>query len=282
MKNNVYSAALLCLAVAACAATAPTVSSTAKSELAPQGRVRVAIIGSNPLYVTPSTLGGEIQGLGPDISRTLAKQLGAELQQVNYSTAGALLEGARKNEWDVAFVGYSPERQADMDFTPVMVNGENSYVVRADSPFRSVADVDRPGVRIAVSERTVQHGFLKGSIRQATLVPMASNEASMKAFAAGSVDAVAGNKMTVTESSGNTPGTRVLAGSFRPVPYALAVVKGRPAATAYAAEFVQYMKDSGMLEDSLKRANLQGVTVSREYGPAGTPSIPSPGTGKRY
>ena len=282
MKNNVFSTALLCLAVAACATTAPTVSSTAKSELAPQGRVRVAIIASNPLYVTPGTLGGEMQGLGPDISRTLARQLGAELQQVNYSTAGALLEGARKKEWDVAFIGYSPERGADMDFTPVLINGENSYVVRADSPLQMVGDVDRPGVRIAISERTVQHTFLRQNIRQATLVPMANNEASMQALVAGRVDAVAGNRMTVTESSASTPGSRVLGGSFMHVPYALAVAKGRPAGTAYANQFVEYLKDSGMLDDSLRRAKLEGVTVAREYSPSGAPSPAPSAPMKRY
>jgi polar amino acid transport system substrate-binding protein len=282
MKPNCVSAALLCMALAACAATAPTVSTTAKSELAPQGRVRVAILDTNPLYVTQSTASGDMQGLVPDISRAFAAQLGAELQHVRYPSAAALLGAAKRGEWDVAFIGYAPERSADMDFTPVMVNGENSYVVREASPLKAVADVDRPGVRIAVSERTVQHGFLKGNIRHATLVPMANNDASMQAFAAGSVDAVAGNRMTVLESSAANPGTRVLDGSFMQVPYALAIAKGRPAGTAYATQFVEYLKESGMLDASLKRANVNGVTVAREYSPAGGPNVPASAPAKRY
>ncbi|MEO5676500.1 MAG: transporter substrate-binding domain-containing protein [Usitatibacter sp.] len=283
MKITKLFAALAVLALAGCAATAPTLSPTAKSELAPQGRVRVAILPTNPLYVTPGTEKGEMQGLAPDIARALAKQLGAEMVPVPYPSAMNLLDAAKRNEWDVAFIGYAAERRADMEFTPVIVNGENSYLVRNDSPLRSVADIDRAGVRIAVSDRTVQHNFLRQNVRSATLVSTAHNAASLQLLVSGSVDAVAGNRMAVTESGHATPGTRVLDGSFMHVPYALATRKGNAAGTAYATEFVQYLKESGMLDDSLKRANLSGVTVARDYAPSGTANVPPPSTpARRY
>lgn len=283
MNNTNVSAALLCLALAACAATAPSVSPTAKSELAPQGRVRVGILSANPLHVTQGGApGAEMRGLAPDIGRALARQLGAEFRPVGYPTAAGLLDGAARNEWDVAFIGYSPERASDMDFTPVVVNGENSYLVRGDSPLRSVADVDREGVRVGTSARTVQEVFLKQNLRRATVVSMPNNAALVQALVAGRVDAVAGNRQTMAESNANTPGTRVLAGSFLQVPYAIAIRKGRPAGAAYASGFVQYLKESGALDEAVKRANLTGVTVPQDYSQAGGVNVPTGSAARRY
>jgi len=266
MKRNNICVAALCFTLAACATTVPTVSPTARSELAPGGKIRVGILANNPLYVNQSSVGGEMKGLVPDIANELARQLGAQVQPVNYPTATGLLDGAKRNEWEVAFIGYSPERSADMDFTPVMLNGENSYVVRSDSPLRSVADVDRAGIRIATSDRTVQHRHLTQNIRNATVVPVATGAAGMQALVAGQVDAVAGNRMTVTEAAAATPGMRVLEGSFMQVPYSIAIAKGKPAGTAYMTQFVQYLKESGRLDDSIRRANIRGVTVAPSKG----------------
>ena len=260
---------MLCLAVGACAtpstSNAPVVPTAAKYQLAPSGVLRVGINGTNPMYVTPGS-GPERQGLVPDIARALATQLGARVEFVDYPTAPGVVAAAKNNEWDIAFMGYAQERVGDVDFTPIVVQGENSYVVRNESPLRHVDDVDRAGIRIAVSARTVQHIFLQERIRNATLVPMANNAASMQAFASGAVDAVAGNKLTALDSSASMPGSRVLDGSFMHVPYALAVNKGRPAGAAYATEFVRYLRDSGAIEQSVRRAKLGGVTVGKEAG----------------
>lgn len=259
MKINNFLPALAALVLAGCAATAPTVSPTAKSELAPGGTMRMAIITGNSLHAVPGTSGVNMKGLAPDIGRELARSLGATFNPVGYVTAAALLEGGKKGEWDVAFVGYSPDRLADMEFTPVVINGENTYLVRDGSTLRSVADVDREGITVATSERTAQEVHLRKTLKRAKVVSFRSQDETIAAVMAGRADAAAGNRHSMVEARKGIAGARLLDGSFLDLPYVVAVKKGRTAGAAYATDFVQYLKASGELAATVSRANLSGV-----------------------
>lgn len=50
----------------------------------------------------------------------------------------------------MAFLAVEPERAKDLTFTAPYVFIDGTYLVRADTPFRSVADLDADGVRITV------------------------------------------------------------------------------------------------------------------------------------
>jgi len=56
-----------------------------------------------------------------------------------------LLKAAKTGERDVAFVALNPARSADWDFTAAYLEVDNTYLVLAGSPIRSVGDADRPG-----------------------------------------------------------------------------------------------------------------------------------------
>jgi polar amino acid transport system substrate-binding protein len=262
MNNFQKGLAILCLAVGACATT-PAVSPEVKAQLAPGGKLRVGILHTNALHATQGLPPGELRGIAPDIGREIARRLGAEFQPVTYTTIDTLLDGAPKGEWDIAFAGYAAERRAQMDFTPVMINGGNAYLVRGESPLRSVSEVDRPGARVGVAGRTVQDAYLKANLKSARLTNSATTAELVKALAAGEVDAVAGNHMAMAAAARTLPGSRLLEGSFMQVPYAIAIKKGTPGGAAYTSRVIEDMKSNGMLEDIVRRANVEGVTVAR-------------------
>jgi polar amino acid transport system substrate-binding protein len=54
----------------------------------------------------------------------------------------------------VAHFGFSPERAKEFDFAPVHLQVEFGYLVRSGSSISTMADVDRPGVRVAVQEKS--------------------------------------------------------------------------------------------------------------------------------
>src|SRR4051794_26686434 len=56
----------------------------------------------------------------------------------------------RAGAWDIAFLAIDPGRANDIAFTAPYVVIEGTYLVPADSPLRTIADVDREGVRVAV------------------------------------------------------------------------------------------------------------------------------------
>ena len=129
-------------------------SDKARSELAPTGVLRAGINLSNFLLVTGRTEKSEPVGVAPDMAREIANKLGVPVTYVPFKTPGELADQAGKNVWDIGLIGAEPQRAEKIAFTAAYVEIEATYMVPAGSPITSIADVDRKGVRIAVSARS--------------------------------------------------------------------------------------------------------------------------------
>ena len=82
----------------------------ARQALAPTGKLRVALQLANPLNVIQDSTSGQMKGVAFDLGNELARRLGVPFEPVLYPSVGALLDGGKSGAWDVAFVGFSPER----------------------------------------------------------------------------------------------------------------------------------------------------------------------------
>ena len=244
----------------AAVANPPTPSAAARAELAPAGKLRFAFTVTNPNYATQPA-GEKLSGIGVDIGEALATQLGVPLEVVRYAATAENVADVKTGKWDVAILGIEASRKANMDFTSPYAVTKNSYVVPAGSSLRTIQDVDRAGVKVAVSANTAQHVYLKEALKNAALVPVANNLASTDELKAGRVDAVAANLNTLEGITERMPGYRVIPGSYFDVQYSLAVPKGREAGAAYLDEFVKYLRSSGTIQKSLDRHQMKGVTV---------------------
>jgi len=124
------------------------------SELAPTGVLRAGINMSNFLLVTGKSASGDPQGVSPDMAREIATHLGVPVKYMPYARPGEIADDAEKGLWDIGLIGAEPQRAEKIAFTPAYVEIEATYLVPAGSPLKSIADVDKPGVRIAVSARS--------------------------------------------------------------------------------------------------------------------------------
>jgi polar amino acid transport system substrate-binding protein len=264
MNAKHYLSLLFAVAVVSACATAPTPSSTARSELAPTGKLRVGLIVGNPAFVIKDGSAAEMRGVSIDLGRALAEQLGVAFEPVRYQSAAKIWEGARAGEWDIAFLGLDPARAADMDFTGPYLEVGTTYLVPAGSKIRTIADADQPGYRIAVSQRSVQDIWLTRNVKRAELlrIQTVAGEAP-ELLSSGKAHAVSGNRLTLLELAAKVPGSRLLDENFQVTQHALAVAKGRPAGAAYAKEFIEYAKASGQVQQAIQRAELRGVNVAR-------------------
>ncbi|MDX1435122.1 MAG: transporter substrate-binding domain-containing protein, partial [Gammaproteobacteria bacterium] len=142
----------------------------ARAELAPTGVLRAGINMSNFLLVTGKTPEGDPEGVSPDIARAVAERLGVPLQLVPFKSPGELADAAVEDAWDIGNIGAEPERAKHIAFSPAYVEIEATYLVPAGSPIQRVDEVDREGVRIAVSARSAYQLWLSDNIRHAELV----------------------------------------------------------------------------------------------------------------
>jgi polar amino acid transport system substrate-binding protein len=240
---------------------ATEISPAARSELARMGTLRVGLNHGNFLLVTPGSK-AEPRGVAPDLARELGRRLGVPVEFVNFDTAGKLADAVRTGAWDVAFLGAEPQRASEIAFTAAYLEIPATYLVPAGSPIRSIADVDREGVRIAVAEKSAYDLFLSRSVKHARLVRTQGIDASYDVFVADKLDALAGLKPRLLRDVEKLPGARLLDGQFTAVQQAIGTPKSREAAAEYLRAFVEEVKASGLVAGAISRNAVHGVSVT--------------------
>ena len=130
------------------------ISSAARAELAPGGKLRVGLNYGNFLLVLKDGPGGEPRGIAPDLGRELAKRVGVPLEFVRFDQAGKLADAVKDGKCDVGFLGAEPQRANEIAFTVAYLEIPVTFLVPAGSPIKAIADVDRAGVKIAVADRS--------------------------------------------------------------------------------------------------------------------------------
>lgn len=260
---RLVSALLLTVLMTACATTpsAPPVPPAARAELAPTGKLRAGIAFSNVLL---TTLGpnGEQGGVAVELVRELARRLDVPLEITPYDSAGALAAAAKTGLWDISVLGIEPARAKEITFATPMTEIEATYLVPAGSPLKSVADVDRPGIRIAVPAKSAYDLALTRIIKQAQLVRSVGTAANFKHFVSENLDALAGLKPVLLEYQPKLPGSRILPGNFDLVRHSAGIPLGRPAAATYLREFIEDVKAKGLVAQWIEKSGVKGLSVA--------------------
>src|SRR3954468_16062332 len=170
------------------------ISPAARAELAPNGKLRVGLNYGNFLLVLKDGPGGEPRGIAPDLGRELAKRIGVPLEFVRFEQAGKLADAVKDGKCDVGFLGAEPQRANEIAFTAAYLEIPVTFLVPAGSPIRSIAEVDREGVRIAVADRSAYDLFLTRNVKKAQLVRAQGIDGSYELFVREKLDVLAGLK----------------------------------------------------------------------------------------
>src|SRR6187200_156759 len=176
------------------------------SELAPTGVLRAAINMGNFLLVTGRAPSGDPEGVAPDMAREIASRLGVPVKYVPYARPGELADAAGSGVWDIGLIGAEPQRAEKIAFSPAYVEIEATYLVPAGSSIKSVAEVDRAGVRIAVTARSAYDLWLERNIKNAQLIRAEGGDATFKLFVDEKLEALAGLRSRLVEDVQKLPG----------------------------------------------------------------------------
>jgi polar amino acid transport system substrate-binding protein len=243
-------------------ASAAEVSPAARSELAPTGKLRVGINVQNFLLVNKERPGGEYGGIAVDLGRELGRRLGVPVELVAFDTAGKLADAVKAGAWDVAFLGSEPSRENEIAFSAAYLEVEAGYLVPAGSPIRTIAEVDREGVRVAVNAKSAYDLYLTRNLQRAKLFRAPTVDASYELFVADKLDALAGLKPRLVMDAEKLSGSRVLEGRFSAVQQAIGTPQGRPSGAKYLREFAEDAKASGFVAKAIERHAVRGVSVA--------------------
>ena len=237
------------------------VSPAVRSELAPTGKLRVGLNMSNFLLTATDAATGKPKGLAADMGMELGRRLGVSVELVPFPNPGAVADAAKTGVWDVGFIGAEPQRATEIDFTAAYVEIEATYLVPPGSPIKAIPDVDRPGIRIAISDRSAYDLYLTRHLKHAELI-RARGDDVFKRFLSDKLDAMAGLRPGLVKNQEKLPGSRILDGNFTAVQQAAGAPKGRPAGAKYLRQFIEDAKASGLVAKLIEKNNVRGLTVA--------------------
>jgi polar amino acid transport system substrate-binding protein len=240
----------------------PDSLATARAELAPTGTLRVALNMSNFLLTATEPTTNEPRGIAADLGRELGQRLGVPVALLPYANPGALADAATAGVWDVGFIGAEPQRADTIDFTAAYVEIEATYLVPPGSPLQTIADVDRPGVRIVAPARSAYELYLSRTLQHAQLIREQGGENAFKRFVEDHLDALAGLRPRLVIDQEAVPGSRLLDGRFTAVQQAAGTPKGRPAGAQYLRAFIEEVKTTGLVAQLIAKHQVRGLTVA--------------------
>ena len=236
----------------------------AASDLAPTGTLRATFIGNNPVQGRVET-GGAITGPCPDLVREFGRRSGVPVVVTPLGDANLVIESVATGKADIGCLAIEAARATQVDFSLPYLNMGSAYAVRADSPIKTSADIDRAGITVGAVSTQSQGVWVREHLKVAKVnaLPVVPPNAELAALLTkGTVDAFAANRTRMEELAAGFPGIRVLSDDFMVVGQAIAVPKGNRARMAEVNRLLSEARDSGFVKASIDRSNIPGAVVA--------------------
>jgi polar amino acid transport system substrate-binding protein len=259
MKTCIAVMAAVVIAASAFGAFAQNV----KEILAPKGKLRVGVYYGSPTSMVRDSKTNEVHGLSFELGQELAKRLNVPFEQVTYQRISDVLEGMKAGDVDFTVSNSTPARAATVTFSQNLLTIELGYLVAANSPITAIADIQKPGLRVGVTQGSTSQGTIPKLLPTATIVPAENYKRGIEMLERGEIDTYATNKPTLFEMSDQMPGSRVLNGRWGEEHLAVAIPKGSEPALEYIRRFVEDVQASGLLAQSVERAGLRGAVKAQ-------------------
>ncbi len=241
----------------------PASADPLKDEIAPTGKLRVAIAISpagGAFWSTRNDAGG-YAGVPVDLGKEMAAQLGVPVEYVAYPNSGKIVDAVSTGAWDVSFLPKDAEREARMSFGPTYEVADATYIVKAGSMATNFATLDQPGVKVAaVNSTTTMRGAI-AHLKHAKVTGYQTYDEIFTLLKNGAIDAFALSRDQLNAMASKIPGTRVLDETFKKTVRAVAVPLNHPLALAFVAKFMTEATSNGTLRKAYDNNGLKGNPI---------------------
>jgi polar amino acid transport system substrate-binding protein len=229
------------------------------ADLVQSGKIRVGLF---PPQYTKDAATGELKGVWAEIARALAARLGVQLVLLERPTPPEAVACLKGNACDLLFLPLDDRAANVGDFSNPIFQFDYTLLVPARSSIRSIAEADRPGVRIAAVRNHASTVTLSGLLKNAQLVYAETPQPTFDLLQAEKTDVMASTRNALLEFADQLPGSRVLEDRYGANINRMVVPKGKAEWLAYVTEFVEEAKASGLVQKAIDRAGPRGVTLA--------------------
>ena len=250
------------LAGLALGVTVTTMSANAedlKGEIAPTGKLRVAIgiSAAGGAFWSNKSESGAYVGVAVDLGKDMAAELGVPVEYVAYPNSGQITDAASKGAWDVTWLPQDPERETKMSFGPVYEVADATYIVKAGSSIKDFAALDQDGVKIAaVNNTTTMRGAI-AHLKNAKVTGYQTYDEIFNLLKNGEIDAFALSRDQLNAMTKKIPGSHVLDETFKQTVTAVAVPLNHPQSLAFARKFMADAISNGTMRKAYDNNGLK-------------------------
>src|SRR3546814_9375734 len=192
------------------------------------------------------------------MAAAIARRLGVAVSYVTFATPGEVADAVAADLWDICLIAEEPQRAETIAFCEAYVEIGATYLVPAGSPLRSIADVDRPGVRIAVSDRAAYDLYLTRTLKHAELRRAKGLPGAFELFKTEKLDALAGLVPALRDNSKALPGSRLIDGRYTSVRQAVGTKPANRALKTFVQQFIAEAKADGLVAGLIDRHGVTG------------------------
>ena len=233
------------------------------SEIAPTGKLRVAMNAGTPVLLMRTPEGKITGGVGLEVGKFISEKLGVPFDLVPYPNSEAYIQSFGKGEWDVGFGARTPLVAEKSDFIVNLLLNDYLYAAAPGREFADAGQVDRPGVKIGVGKDSASDQFLSRTLKSAELIRRSGVDQSIDAMRSGQVDVWAASASNIEQLAGRLPGTKIVPGSFMSDLSMLILPKGRSSeARTKLTQIIDEAKKTGVVRKALEQTGVKGVRVA--------------------
>jgi len=260
-----FIAFLLCAGLALAAAPAAAGPVTARVKASASVRVCIWPDYYGVTYRHPRTQ--QLAGIDIDLSVELGRELKAKVEYVE-SSFPKLIDDLKGDRCDIAMfaVAVLPQRQAQLRFSrPYLQSDIYGITTRSNPAVREWADIDKPGVQVAVQAGTFMEPVMRDALKRATLVVVKPPATRERELEAGRVDVFMTDYPYSRRLLDNADWAALIAppAPFHVLPYAYAVKQGDEAWLAVVNDFVARIQRDGRLDAAARRHGLAAIVVKQ-------------------
>ncbi|HVQ15769.1 MAG TPA: transporter substrate-binding domain-containing protein [Vicinamibacterales bacterium] len=228
--------------------------------------IRVAYLASNPAQAMKDPATGEPRGVVPDLVRELERTRGVKVTLMGRPNPQGVIDAVRNGEAEIGFVAYNPERAGPVEFTKPYLLVNQTFIVKNDSPIKSIADIDHQGRKLGATRADSIALYLRRTLKQGTLIELddTSQDTVQRLLRDGAIDAYGSNRQRLTHWTKSAKEVRLLSDDLYGVEQAIIVPGGRRDALDAANQFIDEVRRSGFLKAAVDRSGVVGIVVAPE------------------
>jgi polar amino acid transport system substrate-binding protein len=241
----------------------PASADSLKDEIAPTGKLRVAIAISpaGGAFWSTKTESGGYAGVPVDLGKEMAAQLGVSVEYVVHQNSGQITDAASKGTWDVTWLPKDPERETKMSFGPIYEVADATYIVKAGSTISDFKTLDQPGIKVAAVNNTTTMRGAMAHLKNAKVTGYQTYDEIFGLLKNGEIDAFALSRDQLNAMAKKLPGTRVLDETFKQTTTAVAVPLNHPQSLAFVTKFMTDATSNGLLRKAYDNNGLKDSPI---------------------